>query len=327
MSASTFNAKADTVIAFISGDWDYFGAVAGNDGQLNLKDQAERSYKEWVETAKNDKKRDYIIFYDPRGKGMIFNRKWVKTRVYKNGKRVYSLLGKSEISAGSEAFQRIKKLADKYLGDDFKKGKKTFFYYGEHFPARGKALIDLGGSDEIGASDILNGMKLLSDKFDRAIFQTCYLNNLRFLAPASELSQELILPKLATLNHALNPNFLVGELSKDEMASKLTSYKYKWVSYGIEVSELNKLMRGLEKNTEVNSLKKFQTIQSQESFDQIVKERSPQAIFLSKSEFQLPLWDVLSIYDQYLLRGEEQLDQVEALLDQYPNLEETYDEL
>lgn len=321
------SAGAETVIVFISGDWDYLGAVADNSGQLDLKDQAEHSYKEWIKTADSDESRNYIIFYDPRGKGKIFNRKWVKTRVYRKGEKVYSLLGKREISSGQEAFAHLKNLADKYFGESYKQDKKVFFYYGEHFPARGKAMIDLGGSDEIGAIDIISGIKSLGERFDRIVFQTCYLNNLRFLAPASEVTRELVLPKLATLNHAIPPNLLLSNLTKEEMAQKLSSDKYRWVSYGAEVRQLNRLMRELEANTSITAFLKLQSVKDQNSFDEIVKERSPGAIYLSDNEYQLPVWDVLSIYDQYLLAGEEKLDEVEALMDQHPHLEETYDEL
>ncbi|MCR9204903.1 MAG: hypothetical protein NXH75_10015, partial [Halobacteriovoraceae bacterium] len=86
-----------TFVFFINGDWYYKGPQFEDSG-IRLKDQANVLYRETLKRAKDDTKNNYVIFYDPKGKGSLFNRRWVKFRIFEKGKSRYShLLKDAEI--------------------------------------------------------------------------------------------------------------------------------------------------------------------------------------------------------------------------------------
>lgn len=321
------NLYADTVVVFISGDWDYLGAPGIDQREIKLEDQALSTYVAWTKKAKSDPNRDYVIFFDPKGRGRLFNNKWIRFKIYKHGKRVYSEEWKSEISSGIEAFNLVSDVSKSKLGDSFANdNSKTFFYYGEHFPARHNARIDLNGSENFGGDEILKGVAKLG-KFKRGIFQTCYINNLRFLAPLSGIVSEIIVPKRVVLNHRIDPEIIVTAIEKQVLLDSLSTKKYPWIAYGGEVAILDRKIRELERYSSSWRMAGIRTILTQDKFEVMLQESYPNAIFVDAFDIILPIWDVVSIYDQYLLSNENLLDDVEKILDDFPSLNEIYDEI
>lgn len=336
---SSFALEGKTFVYFINGDWHYKGPVY-QDNQIRLKDQANVIYREMVKAAKNDSKNNYVLFYDPIGRGRIFNKNWVKLRVYKKGKKVFGLgLSKPEINANSPVFHReLKDIIIKELGS-LRKENSLFYYYGEHFPAYGEVTLDLGGSGSqeergVGLQKILRLIETIGP-FHTAIFHTCYLNALDYTGPLLKLVDNVILPRKAILNTHQNWNSLKADSFKDfrqQLVKDNSNSKYQWVTYGKEVLELS------EKLSEVKSLVQkeywFDWLGKQEKNDyQGIRERGDNVLFLTPlsdsapQEVFIPFYDYINLINQYLISGDNLLDDIDGLLDKNPHLEDLYQQI
>jgi len=213
LQLSVFALNGKTFVFFINGDWHYNGPVFEERG-IRLKDQAELIYKKILKRAKEDNKNNYVLFYDPLGKGNVFNRNWVKLKIYSKGKKTFTYgLRKPEVDTSNVLlYKEIARTVRKEL-PDFSAEKSLFYYYGEHFPLIGKSKLDLSGGS-IGLSSIKSLMEVFG-KFKLSIFHTCYLNNINILNELLSHTERILVPHKAILNTPLS--FFSLEKSKTFM--------------------------------------------------------------------------------------------------------------
>lgn len=323
---SVFAINGKTLVFFINGDWHYKGPVFEESG-IRLKDQAEVIYKEILSRAKKDTKNNYVLFYDPLGKGSLFNRKWVKLKIYKKGKKLFSYgLRKPEVDTSSyNLYKEIARTVRKEI-PEFSANDSLFYYYGEHFPLVGKSELDLSGGS-IGLSSIKELMGVFG-KFKLSIFHTCYLNNINTLDELLSLTERVLVPHKAILNTPLDfnslnesPNF--NDLEDNFLRDNFKSEKYYYLGYGSEISLVSKYIQFLTTHTD------------QVYFERVMKkplstwfyERSEESFVIETKDYleaNLPLYDYITLLDQYLTEGEAVLTKVDQLYSAHPNLEKTF---
>lgn len=324
-----------TFIFFINGDWFYQGPVY-EDETIRLKDQANLIYRQMVKVAKKDSKNNYVLFYDPLGKGSIINRKWVKLRIYKKGKKVFGLgLKKPEVDTGSLKFYSdFKNIISDNLGSLSQK-QKILYYYGEHFPAYGELSLDQTGSDSsgkgsIGLKKVLSLMSLIGP-IDTAIFHTCYMNAIDYLGPLLDKARQVVLPSKAILNTRLNWDSALKAKNLNDMADKLItsnhiSSKYNFVKYGQEAKTLFSLTKLLDSSVSRKHWNSWLDQERLTSFESL-RNRGEEVLFLTplsetdSREVQVPFYDYVNLINQYLLGDDILLNSIDTHLDKYPHLE------
>ena len=327
--------EGKTFIFFINGDWFYQGPVY-EDESIRLRDQANLIYRQMVKVAKRDSDNNYVLFYDPLGKGSVINRKWVKLRVYKKGKKVFGLgLKKAEVNTGSLEFYSVfKKIISDNLGSLTQK-QKVLYYYGEHFPAYGELTLDQTGSDSsekgsIGLKKVLSLMNLIGP-IDTAIFHTCYMNAIDYVGPLLGKARQVVLPSKAILNTHLNWAKALQTKNLDEMADKFIeinrlSSKYYFEKYGQEATKLSSLTELLNSNVSRKHWNSWLEQGRVTSFESL-KNRGDGVLFLTplsemdSREVQVPFYDYINLINQYLLSDDILLNTIDSHLDKYPHLE------
>lgn len=324
-----------TFVFFINGDWYYKGPQFEETG-VRLEDQANILYKQILKRAKEDKKNNYVLFYDPKGKGNILNRKWVKFRIFERGKGRYShLLKDAEIDTTKDSFiELFSRTIKKKLGA-LKKDSSVFYYYGEHFPAHKEYRLDLSGdqNSKYGLKKLLRLMAKLGG-FHTSIFHTCYVNALDFVGPLLDLSNEVIVPKSAILNtplkmeNAFSQNYLVN--FSDTLVQENSDHeRYKLFRYGQDAKYL--FQKIVQLNSYVEPLVWQNMLNHFHKKDETdVKELGSEAFILrdwfdqKEKEIFLPFYDYLNLIDRNLLRGEENLDRIDQMIDKNPSLLELF---
>lgn len=334
--------EGKTLIFFINGDWHYQGPVFEDEG-IRIKDQANLIYRGLVQKAKEDTKNNYVLFYDPLGEGRLFNRKWVKLRVYKKGKKVFGLgLSKPEVETGSiEFYGEFKKIIEENLSPS-KKEDRLFYYYGEHFPVKGEMTLDLSGNSSNGGMG-LNKMSSLLETlgpFDTTIFHTCYLNALDYVGRFLDYSDQVLVPRHAILNTPLDWSEIVSAKNFQDFAKGLTKRnfsqeKYQWLHYGREVKKLEEKIETLEKNLSQKYWKNWWRHQLESDFNGL-RQRGEGTLFLQalaqnqdikEREIFVPLIDYVNLVNQYALTSDDLFLEMDEVLDQFPNLENLYKDL
>lgn len=322
--SNAFGLKDKTIVVFINGDWFYQGPQIEEEG-IRLKDQAKVLYNDFLSRAKADKENDYVLFYDPKGKGNFLNRKWVKFRIFKKGKSLYShKLKDREVSTSSQAFRKMfSNIVKKNLGL-MKEENSLFYYYGEHFPAHYKTKLDLSSSEGTSLGDIILLMDSIG-RFHTSIFHTCYLNAVDFVGPLLNQSKTVIVPEKAILNIPLNLKNAFEQNSLESFSDVLkrensSSEKYKMLKYGSETKFLIKRINSL-KNL-VSQKHWFEMLEfHHERTEKEFQEISKNGFFLKdwnskkKKEIFLPFYDYINLIDRYLLDGDEILDDIDQLID------------
>lgn len=322
--------EGKTFVYFINGDWHYQGPVYEEEG-IRLKDQANVIYREMVKGAKKDKKNNYVLFYDPLGKGSIFNRKWVKLRVYKKGKKVFGLgLRKAEINANSpQLYHKLKQVMHDELGR-IKKEDALLYYYGEHFPAKGVAFLDLGGEQNkkdrgISLSKVLKLVETVGP-FHTVIFHTCYINALDYLGPLLKIVDQVIVPYKAILNTHLNWASLKQDNLKKfgrSFVKENSNEKYEWKVYGKDLLKLDHMISLL--SDEIAQDYWGEWLEKEMDSDFLgLRQRGEDILFIStmaearKQEVYVPLYDYINLINQYLLSDDGILDDIDRHLTQFP---------
>lgn len=335
LSTNVYALEGKTLIYFLNGDWFYQGPVY-EENSIKLKDQSEVIYRNLVKMAKNDKFNNHVIFYDPLGKGSLLNRKWVKLRIYKKGKKIFGLgLKRPEVDTGDVKFySELKKIMKSNLG--VAKAKDTlFYYYGEHFPAYGELPLDrtnieVKSGGMIGLSKVLKLMDTIG-AVDTAIFHTCYMNALDFMGPLLKRARQVLVPERAILNTSLNWEKSLKNNNFDHfllnfMKDNNKNPNYQFINYGQEARELFSLTEELNTNISKDHWNRYLEGQRETEFVSL-QNRGKEVIFLDalgdgfSQEVQLPYYDYINLVDQYLIRDNGNLDNIDDHLDKFPHLE------
>lgn len=323
-----------TYVFWINGDFDYQGPVYGSDDVIELEDQPELIYENMVQLAESDQQNNYIIFYDPKGRGKFYNKKHVKIDVYQKGQQRYKAGWRfKEIDATRPgAFQVVAQEGIKALGESWKASQKMFFFYGEHFPIKGEVDYDYTSYAEgFGLEKFKQGLgefTKLVGKMDLLVMQTCYVNSLSFLSSATSFADHLLVPEKAILNTKMDMspvhNFTGHNLELAKKIQELNSNhsRYRWLDYSSKaITPLWSLVEELKENVDKKSFDKNFVRQDVTDYESFIFQVSSDATLLTSNEALLPFYDYYSLLERYQLKNFKLLDQIDDYLDMHPELE------
>lgn len=322
-----------TYVFWINGDFDYQGPVYGSDDVIELEDQPDLIYDKLTELAQADLHNNYIIFFDPKGRGKFYNKKHVKIDVYQKGEQLYKAGWRfKEIDATRPgAFQVVAQEGIKALGESWKESQKMFFFYGEHFPIKGEVDYDYTSyAQGFGLEKFQKGLQQftkLVGRMDLLVMQTCYVNSLSFLNAATSFAHQILVPEQAILNTKMNFGPLLNfEGSRLDLGKKLqqannTHPRYNWLQYrSEEVEPLWRLVEELKQNVDKEFFNQRFVRQEVKDYESFIFQVSSEATLLTSNEALLPFYDYYSLLERYQLQNFELLDQIDDHLDMYPKL-------
>lgn len=331
--------KRWTYIFFINGDFDYLGPTRHEgSSQITIQDQSRRVYKSIHKLATTDKTNNYVIFWDPRGKGQFFNSKYVRMKIYKRGEFVSSKIGLSEVNAGDKkVFETLREKIDEGLGIEYARTKKMLYFYGEHFPLRGAVQYDLSHkSDGFGYLEFRKGLDILTKGtggFELIFMHTCYVNTLSFLNTLTDYTKEFIVPKKAILNGPLDLSTLTSEFmtTQGRVSGLLNSNRrhsdYELINYNS--FEINILSRHLEEVSYDMDLMGYNSNYFSMNFNRDAKriqQFAPSLIALPLTrEVLVPITAFINLMDMYLIRGEFNLIELDIFLNNNAHLTDLYE--
>lgn len=332
---SSLDERPWTYIFWINGDFDYQGPVYNGDDRIELKYQPRLIYEQVLEMAKEDRKNNYIIFFDPKGRGRFFNfnKRYVQMRVYEKSKRLYrSGLSYRDIDATRvDTFETMAQVAWDHLGQSWKKSQKMLYFYGEHFPIEGLVDYDYTSySEGFGLERFVPGLEEFTKrggKLDLLIMQTCYVNSLTFLARTSHLTKSYLLPENAILNTKMSLSELFefqGQreaLSLQVLRDNEGHERYPWLQYSKEVEHLALLMEKLKSEIDKTSFNRELIRDSLDEYEGFISQVSPESVLLESGEVLIPFYDYLSLLERYQVSGFDILDEIDEILIKNPHLQ------
>jgi hypothetical protein len=181
--------------------------VGEQDYRRDRQDQSWVLYKNAVHAAREDKRNNYVIYFDPYGSGGFLLRNRVRLYVYLKGKKAFTWgWDHNELDSTAESsFDLIRDALAKTKAPENETSEPwSLFLYGEHLGIYENAVFDGSSTQGTTLPKLLQELSSLSPghRFSVALFQMCYLNSADFLTTAMGAADRVLLAPNGVSNTA-----------------------------------------------------------------------------------------------------------------------------